>query len=270
MIRAAVLGSPISHSLSPVIHSAAYKFLDIEAQYSHFDVTSELLPEFLSTKLSENWRGFSLTMPLKETVLGLLASVDAAASRIASANTVLNVHGKWHGSSTDLTGFIRLFEKYGFERVAIIGGGGTARAAAGALADKVSGIQAYLRSPNRIDALQRAAGKTVVTARSFDLNLGSQLTGYDLIISTAPAGAVTLDHLVELSPQGILCEALYHPWPTPLASRWLEASLPLIDGIDLLVEEALDQIALFTERDFSFDQLRPHLLSVARAEQSTR
>ncbi len=270
MMRAAVLGSPIAHSLSPVIHQTAYRILEFEGEYTRFELSSDALPGFLNQKLAENWRGFSLTMPLKETVLPLLNSIDPKASVIASVNTVINRSGEWHGLSTDMVGFERVFANLDISRVALIGGGGTARAAVGALANRVPSIHTFLRTSSRRDALQRAAGETLIEAIEMSGEWTHQLNNYDLVISTVPSGVISTEACVELVPTGLLCEVLYHPWPTPLASAWQRSGLPIIDGIDLLVEQALEQIALFTERDFDRDDMRTRLLAVAREAQQAR
>ncbi len=270
MIRMAVLGSPISHSLSPAIHNAAYRFLGVEAEYTSFDVEAAALESFLREKLISGWRGFSLTMPLKERVLSALSSVDSSARKIASANTVVNNDGQWHATSTDLSGFQRLFSPLACERVGVIGGGGTARAAVGALSSKVDQIDVFLRTASRIDALAAAGGGALVHARDMSDLTDAEVGSYDLLVSTLPTGAIDEAYADSIEPAGTLCEVLYHPWPTPLARLWEKNGLMVIDGIDLLVEQALEQISIFTERDFSWDELRPELLRVARREQRLR
>ena len=110
MKRAAVLGSPIKHSLSPVIHNAAYEMLGIEARYSAEEVGSDVLDGFLSSQLNDpSWIGFSLTMPLKEVICSLVEKfnieIDPVAARIHSANTLYKSNNLWRACSTDVTGF---------------------------------------------------------------------------------------------------------------------------------------------------------------------
>jgi shikimate dehydrogenase len=273
VIRAAVLGSPISHSLSPLIHQTAYRALGIAAEYTSFDVTSDNLSAFLDEKLKDKWRGFSLTMPLKESVLDVVDSIEPIARRISSANTVVNIDGHWRASSTDILGFTNLFANLHVPRVAIIGGGGTARAAVGALvahAAGAPGIDLFLRTPGRRGGLSQAASESAIAFKEMKGSWGSALSEYDLVVSTVPAGAISDDLARQVLPNGTLCEVLYHPWPTPLALRWQSAGLPIIDGIDLLVEQALDQIRIFTECDFDRAAMRKELLTVARQAQRTR
>ena len=97
MIKAAVLGSPISHSLSPLLHATAYKELGIEASYDAIEVKAGGLADFLESK-DASWTGFSLTMPLKEEVIDFTSNVDALAARIKSANTLFRKDSKWHAT----------------------------------------------------------------------------------------------------------------------------------------------------------------------------
>lgn len=257
MIKAGVLGSPISHSLSPLLHRAAYAQLGIAGEYQAYEVKSGELESFLHARLSENFTGFSLTMPLKEEVLSYVPDVDPMAREIASANTVINIDGKWRASSTDYLAFQRLLSDINFSRVAIIGGGGTARAAMGALRDRVDHVDVLLRSPERISALQIAGAGISVEALSMEAVLDS----YDLVISTVPAGVISESQAAKVQPSGVLIDVLYHPWPTPLASRWINAGSTVISGRDLLVEQALDQISLMTGQVFDYDLMRKVLFT---------
>ena len=134
MIKAAVLGSPISHSLSPRLHTAAYKFLNISGTYSSFEVSTGSLREFLEDK-TDSWSGFSLTMPLKEEALSCVDFIDPLVRRIKSGNTLVNEDGIWKLYSTDVIGFKNAWKMHKAENpssVVIIGSGATARAAAAA------------------------------------------------------------------------------------------------------------------------------------------
>ena len=134
MIRAAVLGSPIAHSLSPVLHRAAYRALGLAGAYEAIDVVASALGEFIATR-DNSWTGFSLTMPLKEEVLEIAESIDPLAVQIQSANTLIRSKSGWHALTTDVSGFHHALTAHGvtnYEKVLIIGAGATARAAAAA------------------------------------------------------------------------------------------------------------------------------------------
>ena len=153
MIRAAVLGSPISHSLSPKIHRKAYELLGVDSEYTAIEVDEKSFPDFFQ-KLDSNddgsrWSGFSLTMPLKEVVLQYCGASDPIAKRIDSGNTLFRSDNSWKVTSTDYLAFQNLLKVSKNSKVAIIGGGGTARAAIGALNNQVAAVDVLLRSESR-------------------------------------------------------------------------------------------------------------------------
>jgi len=261
MIKAAVLGSPISHSLSPLLHNAAYKELGLKADYQAIDVTLEKAPEFFSRALREEWTGFSLTMPLKESVFSSGFEIDPDALRMRSANTLLYKNGNFSALSTDRTAFIRLLEPVKRERVAIIGGGGTARAALSALDSPSVAVDFLLRSEQRSQMLSQIANSSQVGF--FDME--HDLQGYDLIISTVPAGASELVASKNWSKEAIFFEVLYNPFPTAALKKAKELGCKTMDGMQLLVEQALDQVHLFSGTEFDYDQMRSLLLGVGRA-----
>lgn len=265
MIKAAVLGSPITHSLSPALHKRAYELLGLPASYSSIELIPERSLDFFTRALKEDWTGFSLTMPLKETIFDLAGSLDfeiePIATRMRSANTILKVGEVFRASSTDRTGFIRLLERVKKDRVAVIGGGGTARAVLGALDGVARNIDFLLRNSARSEALSTIASSSSVNFYSLD----HSLEGYDLVISTVPAGASDLiaDSLNFNVPT--LFEVLYNPYPTKLLAKAISLESTVFDGIDLLVEQALDQIALFSGAAFEYSGMRQELLAVGRA-----
>lgn len=266
MIKAAVLGSPISHSLSPALHKRAYELLDIPASYTAVELTPERSLEFFAAALDEDWTGFSLTMPLKETIFDLAQSLDfeiePISSRMRSANTVMKVGNIFRASSTDRTGFIRLLEDVKKDRVAVIGGGGTARAALGALDGSARNIDFLIRNPARAQTLS-----TIASSSSVDFfGMDHSLEGYDLVISTVPAGASDsiAENLTFIIPT--FFEVLYDPYPTPLLAKTISLGSEVLDGIDLLVEQALDQIRLFSATSFDMNSMRQELITVGRRE----
>ena len=265
MIRAAVLGSPISHSLSPLLHRSAYKILDLEASYEAIELKPEVAEDFFRQALSEDWTGFSLTMPLKESIIEVAQDlgfeVEGVAKSARSGNTVVRRDDNFYITSTDRTGFIRLFEGVTRDRVAIIGGGGTARAALAALDGSAREIDFLLRSPARSESLLAIANSSKL--RFFDMS--HPLEGYDLIIATVPAGASDGIAAKIKGPIPALCEVLYNPYPTKLLQSAADLGARTFDGIDLLVEQALDQIALFSGKSFDYSTMRNSLLAIARS-----
>jgi len=266
-MKCAVLGSPIAHSLSPLLHNRAYEILEIEGSYEAIDITENRLVEFLEGSLEAGWNGFNLTMPLKESVFSSsLCTFDSRSTLIRSANTLLRNENQFVATSTDLLAFEELFKPFPADRVAIIGGGGTARAAVGALAGRTGAIDLFLRSPARIDAIKDIAPQAIVRAVPMD----SPLHGYDIIVNTTPAGAA--DHLASTleSVDGLYLESLYKPWPTELAFAWKELGGIILHGADLLVEQALYAIEMMTYRNFDYALMRQELLEVALSHLSSQ
>jgi shikimate dehydrogenase len=257
MIRAAVLGSPIAHSLSPKIHNKAFEILEISGEYQAIEVDENTFPTFFAENSEANWNGFSLTMPLKEIVLQASNQVDDRARRIDSANTLYRLGDGWAVTSTDYSAFENLLSVDANANVAIIGGGGTARAAIGSLNSKLKSVDVLLRNPARVQAMSTAAPDIKVK----QCEMGTSLDSYDLIIQTTPSGAFD-QYVTNLnSTTGVLLECLYKPWPTRLASRFAELGGTVISGKELLVEQALFQIELFTQMKIDFAQMRQALLA---------
>lgn len=260
MIRGAVLGSPISHSLSPTLHMGAFNFLGIDGRYEAFDVPSGGLSLFFAEQ-SENFDYLSLTMPLKEEAFALDIEFDSLSSRIGAANTLYRRDGVWRGCSTDGSGFIAAVQGQGpsvFSQSLILGAGGTARAIADALDGWVPSISVLGRTSTRRDALSRC-----VMNSEFDFLAWRDdfdLSRFDFVVNTTPAGAADL--LAEsLSPviDALLFDVIYKPWPTVLASRWADQSGRVINGKELLLWQGLDQLDLVLDVSLDRSNLAPHL-----------
>lgn len=260
MIRGAVLGSPISHSLSPTLHNGAFTFLGIDGKYEAIDVPSGRLSDFFAEQ-SESFDYLSLTMPLKEEAFSLDIEFDLLSTRIGSANTLYRRDGVWRGCSTDGSGFIAAVQSEGltsFSQALILGAGGTARAIAGAVDGLIPSISVLGRTSTRRDALSRCVVESdfeyLAWSDDFDLS------GFDLVVNTTPAGAADL--LAEsLSPviDALLFDVIYKPWPTVLAARWEDRSGRVINGKELLLWQGLDQLDLVLNDPVDRSQLAPHL-----------
>jgi shikimate dehydrogenase len=270
MTRLAVLGSPILHSLSPTIHRAAYELLDLDWQYDAIEVREGGLRDFLDS-CDSNWRGLSLTMPLKAEAITVCARVDPLAIQVGGANTIT-----WKGSisqahNTDVLGCRRaldLADASGIDSVTILGGGATARAAVAAASSFAKEITVYLRNIKRNEGLRKALGESKVELHIEPWNQATNGLSAPLVISTTPKGATdALAGLVPVGP-GFLFEVLYDPWPTKLVSAWEGAGGQVLGGLELLVEQAMGQIRLFAPEVEIPDasSLRDVMLSAGRAE----
>lgn len=260
MIKLAVAGSPITHSLSPLLHSTAYELLGVSASFTTEEVTDLNFGEFYFKAKEAGYRGLALTMPLKEISIGFVDRVDPVAKQISSINTVIFESTGSIGLSTDLMAFKSLLTPYFGKKIAILGAGGTARAAIGALKGTGSEVTVLTRSMNRHDQLHSAAEDLEISF--LDWLKFEEIQDRDLIISTTPAGAT--DGLSIISTKADFYEVIYHPWPTELAKRYQNLGKTVIGGLSLLVEQALFQIKYFSQQDFDFNEMRQALLKVGQ------
>ena len=258
--RCAVLGKPIEHSLSPVLHRAAYDALGLSATWSYeaIEMDEDGLPDFLAD-LDTTWRGLSLTRPLKRSVLQLLDSVSPVAGAAGAVNTVLFGDGLRIGDNTDVPGAVAAIRERheGKIRTAVvIGGGATAASMALALGELGCWVATLLvRDPDRAaDTVQR------VTYSEGPLLAVGSLEGEpleaDIVISTVPAEAQTPDLVARLSGIPVVFDVVYDEWPTPLA-RSVGPDRTLVSGLDLLAHQAAMQVALMTGlREIPLDVMR--------------
>ncbi|MER7174098.1 shikimate dehydrogenase [Streptomyces mesophilus] len=251
--RAAVLGSPIAHSLSPVLHLAAYERLGLrDWSYERFEVDEAGLPGFIDG-LGEEWAGLSLTMPLKRAVLPLLDEVSETAASVEAVNTVVFTEdGRRVGDNTDIPGIVEALREHGVEQVesaAILGAGATASSALAALSRVCTGeVVAYVRSEARALEMKQWGERLDVEVRTASWSDAAEALQAPLVIATTPAGAT--DELAESVPErpGTLFDVLYEPWPTELAARWSMFGGAVVSGLDLLVHQAVLQVEQMTGR----------------------
>ncbi len=247
--RAAVLGSPVAHSLSPVMHRAAYEALGLTGwTYDAHDVTEDALAGFLDG-LDAQWAGLSLTMPLKAVVLPLLDGTSPVVESVGAANTVLLRDGRRLGENTDVPGMVGALAEAGVarvEHVAVLGGGATARSALAAAASLTTSATVYSRSAARAPALEATAGAVGLTVDVRPWAAAAEAFSAPLVVNTSPAGAA--DGWVRVVPRavGTLFEVLYEPWPSPLAAAWSARGGAVVDGLALLAHQALLQVGLMT------------------------
>ena len=251
--RLAVLGAPIAHSKSPGLHLAAYRQLGLDWEYSAIELRGDELAGFIGG-LDASWRGLSLTMPLKQDVLPLLDDVDELAGLTGAANTVLFDAGVRRGFNTDVGGIVRALAESGCERIGhgvLIGGGATAASALAAMAALgAASVQVFLRRPEAgaaVDAFGRRLGLAVEVSQLAGFEA---VRGADLVVSTVPGGTdLGLAASADLIASAVLLDVAYSPWPTPLAAQWLDAGATVVDGLGMLLHQALLQVRIFVNGD---------------------
>ncbi len=248
--RCAVLGSPIAHSISPVLHRAAYAQLGLDWTYDAFEVTEEGLEGFVSG-LDASWRGLSLTMPLKRRVVPLLDTLSDRAEQAQAANTVVLEAGTRTGHNTDIPGAAAAVrERYDgpLRSAVILGGGATATSTLLALADLgCPHVTLVVRNERRAADTVAAADRHPARPEVEVLRFGARPPEADILVSTIPAQAQSRPVVALAYDVPVLFEVLYDPWPTPLAAFALGRGRTLVSGLDLLVHQAALQVELMTE-----------------------
>jgi shikimate dehydrogenase len=247
-----VLGRPIGHSLSPVIHNAGYAAACLDGwTYDAHECAEADLAGFVAA-LDASWAGLSLTMPLKEVALDVADEVAPVCSAIGAANTLLRLpDGTWRAENTDAPGMVDALIAAGVstvERVGILGAGGTARAALAAARDLgANAVTVVARRPETIEELDPIAADLGLTLIGTDWAFAADAGDADVVVSTVPRGvADPLGATMRWRASGVLFDAVYDPWPTPLARSAAAAGLHVVSGLDLLLAQAVRQFELFT------------------------
>ena len=266
-----MLGSPIRHSLSPVLHSAAYTALGLAGwRYEAFDCDEAALPSFVE-QLGPEWAGLSLTMPLKRVALTLADEISPLASAVGAANTLLlgRPGDRRRAENTDVAGIVAALREAGLDQAGaavILGAGGTAQAALAALRELGETAPTVLvRDPARTADLQAAADRLGVQPTISGGLLDGAVPEAEVVISTLPPGASDA-----MSPQlwptrPVVLDVVYTPWPTPLAASALGAGCRIVSGLAVLLHQAVAQVELMTGHCAPITTMRQALDAAVRA-----
>jgi shikimate dehydrogenase len=271
--RAAVLGSPIQHSLSPVLHNAAYAALGLHGwRYDRFECDEDGLPGFVA-RLGPEWAGLSLTMPLKRVALRVAGEVSPLAAAVGAANTLVlkqaNDRSFLRAENTDVTGIVAALHETGMcrvEQAVVLGAGGTAQAALAALRELGAGAPTVVvRDPARAADLLAAAERLAVHPTVLGGYPAIELPDADVLISTLPPGAADAVTAHPLSSSTVVLDVVYVPWPTRLAAAAMAAGCRVVSGLTVLLHQAVAQVELLTGRAGPVDPMREALTAAVRA-----
>lgn len=244
MNKAAVLGSPISHSLSPVLHEAGYRALGLDWTYERIECTAEQL----SSLISPDYAGYSVTMPCKFAALAAATEVSDRAREIGSANTLVWRGDHWFADNTDCLGVLGALSELGVQprSAVVLGAGGTARAVLWALRELgVHDITVLSRS----DRTAELESITQITWQPL-----GQIPDSDVVISTLPGDAAA-----ELLIDAPVFDVSYSPWPPPLVAQAERKQLPAVAGHVMLAHQAYAQFELFTGQPAPREAMRAAL-----------
>jgi shikimate dehydrogenase len=269
-MRCAVLGSPVAHSLSPAMHRAAYAELGLDWAYEAIDVDERRLARFLADLSPDEWRGLSLTMPLKRVALALVDRRTAVAGVVGAVNTILlGTDVRLTGDNTDVPGAMAALREHGLDRAStarILGGGATATSVAYALAVLgATELQIVVRDVTRAEHAARVAREAGATVRVQSLE-EPLLEKVDLLVSTVPGDVLGPRGTEVVQSARSVFDVAYDPWPSPLVRAAEAAGMSTVSGLDLLAHQAALQVELMTGTGVDVEVLR----SAARTALTTQ
>ncbi|GAB3563478.1 shikimate dehydrogenase [Amycolatopsis endophytica] len=251
--KAAVLGKPVAHSLSPVLHGAAYEALGLTGwTYERVEVDAAGLPVFVRG-LGPEWAGLSVTMPGKRAALEYADEATPVAVAAGAANTLVRTESGWLADCTDVDGVagaLRCAGGFtGGDTGVILGAGGTAAATVVAFASRgIRRAVLVVREPARARETVDAAGRAGIEAdvrRWADADFGELAADSAVLVNTVPPSAVE-DLAAELAGAPCVLDVIYHPWPTPLAEAVAARGGQAATGLDMLLHQAFRQVEHFT------------------------
>jgi shikimate dehydrogenase len=260
-MRAAVLGRPVTHSLSPVLHRAAYAALGLtDWTYDALDVGAEDLPVLLAG-LGPEWRGFSVTMPCKQAAVDVADVVEPLPRLLHAANTLVRTDAGWRAENTDVSGIGMALQLAGVEDVstaAIVGAGGTATAAAVALSSLgAEHVEVVVRNPARAVAVRRVLDTLGVPMTVSPLR--DAVLDAPVVVSTVPVDAQPDVLALPWRAGQTVLDVLYANWPTPLARRVTDVGGTVAGGLDVLFWQATLQVELMTGQPAPIEAMRAAL-----------
>lgn len=259
-----MVGKPVAHSLSPVLHGAAYGALGLNWTYTRLEASESELPELVAG-LDDEWVGLSVTMPGKRVALELAAAATARATAVRAANTLVRTPGGWSADCTDVDGVTGALRAVGYEpgqAGAVLGAGGTACAALAGLAELgVSSATVVVRDETRAaDAVTcgKALGLTVTVSPWASTDFAELASSASVLVNTTPPDAVS-ELVPALSLAPCVLDVIYHPWPTPLATAVADQGGVLATGLDMLLHQAFGQVEQFTGQPAPREAMRDAL-----------
>ena len=275
MIKLAVIGDPIEHSLSPVIHPAVMAFLGIECEYHKVRVEKGGLSAFIRRVKAEDIRGFNLTMPHKADIIEYLDYIDPEAERVRSVNSVKHVDGKLYGYSTDAEGYVRslrdIGEGFDAKNVVFIGAGGVVSALALKAAERnAKNIVILNRTESKAESIcnivNRHAGVETRFGGMTEATLKEHCKDADMVINATPMGMHSMGSdfkefgfLDALRSGALVSDLIYNPPVTNLLRNAEKRGLKTLNGFGMLVYQALIADEIYTGKEIDFSAAKAML-----------
>lgn len=246
-----IIGYPVGHSLSPIMHNLAFKILGIKAVYGAFEVKPQDLEIAIKGIRALGIKGVSVTIPHKEEVMKFLEEIEEVALEIGAVNTILNEDGKLKGFNTDWIGFLKALEEEGIElrdkKVVIIGAGGSSKAILYAV--KKAGAR-------KIEIYNRTYEKALNLANKFGVEAKPweelKRASGDLIVQTTSVGLKSWESPVDeevLTHFRVAFDLVYFPLKTKFLSLAENSGCKIVDGLRMLLFQGVEQFKIWTKRE---------------------
>ncbi len=275
----AVLGHPISHSLSPLMHNAAFRELGLNCRYEALDVDIPQFPAAIRRLIDSGYEGLNITIPLKQAAYSLVNEIDTEARQIGAINTVMIEGGKLSGFNTDSFGLLKSLEPFKSQikgsACLILGAGGAARAAAFVLNSYFAPkrISFASRSPDRAKVIAESLQlKNAETLRPFDASTRGFLESFSLIVNATPVGMYPT---IDVSPvpgetvfhnKQIVFDLIYRPLETKLLRQARLAGAACVSGLEMFLHQGARAFELWTGNPMPIEPVRKAVTDQLRGE----
>ncbi|PIR55557.1 shikimate dehydrogenase [Candidatus Peregrinibacteria bacterium CG10_big_fil_rev_8_21_14_0_10_36_19] len=255
MKKYGILAHPANHSLSPIMHNASFKALEIDASYEIFDVAEDNLDAFLEDA-RKNLAGFSVSLPYKEILMNKVDVLDEACLKIGALNTVVNRNGKLFGYNTDYIGALKALGDVSDKKIALLGAGGSAKAIFYGLSKAGANVFVFNRDKSKATLLAGGNG--------FGLE---KISGpFDVLIQstsiwTINPSAVLEDLISEevLEQVDTVMDIIYKPLITPLLKKASEMGKKIVTGEKMLLYQAMEQFKIWTGMEAPYEVMKQAL-----------
>jgi shikimate dehydrogenase len=260
-----IIGDPVEHSLSPVMHNAAIAQLGLDYVYVPFPVQKQDLKTVLAGFEAIGLNGFSVTIPHKQAIMPLLSQISRQAQAIGAVNTVWKTSRGWCGTNTDVLGFIAPLQNFDRDwsqiKPVILGNGGAARAVVVGLAElSCPEIAVVGRDRHKLDQFLQSWQNTQLKAslKVFTWeHLSDLISSTELLINTTPIGMhphvdespIAVDLISQLTPGAIAYDLIYTPNPTKFLIQAKEQGAIAIDGLEMLLQQGVAALKIWLQRE---------------------
>lgn len=265
-----IIGDPIEQSLSPVMHNAAFNYLNLRSTYIAYKVSSSELEAAIGSLRAIRIAGFNVTIPHKTGILKYIDILDGIARKAGAVNTVYNHNDILYGYNTDVSGFLKPLDKRGIKldgmNVLLLGAGGAARAVVVGLSSMTEKVKIYIANRNNDRGKELARIGTTLGTKCVPLSLGDAhlvSRSADLIINTLPLGIHNEKSVInfkDISSNSIVYDIVYRPVLTELLKSAKKAGATLVYGYEMLLEQGAESFQIWTGIPAPIDVMKKSLL----------